>query len=154
MTLAWAWRRRRRDAEGQATLPSGVSVSPQRVLTQAEAKFYNLLRLTVQDRYLILSQIPVWCLVEICSDDEALRRSVLGRIALKRVDFVLVHPGTLVVEKVVELKQPGGSPKQQMRDRLVETIFKQAGMDHIRVPPQAAYTVPVLASLLGLDPPE
>jgi hypothetical protein len=148
--MSWSWKRRGRD--DLATLPDGVSVSAQSVLTEAEAKFYNLLKLVVQDRYLVLSQVPVWCLVEIRSANEALRRSVLGKIALRRVDFVLVHPGTLAVEKVVELKPPASSPAQQTRDRLLEAIFKQAGIEQVRIPPGARYTMPVLASLLGLEP--
>jgi hypothetical protein len=133
-----------------------VSVSAQPVLTPAEAEFYNLLRLTVQDRYLVLSQVPVWCLVEVRSADEALRRSVLGKIALTRVDFVLIHPGTLAVEKVVELKPAAASPKQRTRDRLLQALFKQAGIEQVRVAPTpgTGYTMPMLAGLLGLEPPE
>jgi hypothetical protein len=157
MSLPWAWKRARSGVlQDLSGLPSGVSVSAQPVLTPAEAEFYNLLRLTVQDRYLVLSQVPVWCLVEVRSADEALRRSVLGKIALKRVDFVLIHPGTLAVEKVVELKPAAASPKQQTRDRLLQALFKQAGIEQVRVASTAGtgYTMPMLAGLLGLEPPE
>jgi Protein of unknown function (DUF2726) len=150
MSLPWGWKWRR-SRDDWATLPRGVSVAVQPVLTKIEAEFYNLLRLTVQDRYLVLAQVPVWCLVEVSSADERLRRAVLGRIALKRVDFVLIHPGTLAVAKVVELKQPVVSPKQQTRERFLEAMFKEAGIEQVRVPAKAGYTMPALAGLLGLD---
>jgi hypothetical protein len=157
MSLPWAWKRRRsRSLEDLSAVPAGVSVSAQPVLTPAEAEFYNLLKLTVQDRYLVLSQVPVWCLVEVRSAEETLRRSMLGKIALKRVDFVLIHPGTLTVAKVVELKPPAASSNQQIRDRLLEAVFKQAGIEQVRIAPKAGsgYTVPMLASLLGVEPLE
>jgi hypothetical protein len=156
MRFSWAWRRPRHGCLDDVTIPAGVSVSARPVLTPTEAEFYNLLKLTVQDRYLLLAQVPIWCLVEVRSDDETLRRSLLGKIALKRVDFVLIHPGTLAVAKVVELKPAAISPKQLSRDRLVEAVFKQAGIEQVHVPPKAGsgYTMPMLANLLGLEPPE
>jgi Protein of unknown function (DUF2726) len=150
MNLPWGWKRRR-SRDDWAALPSGVSVAVQPVLTKMEAEFYNLLRLTVQDRYLVLAQVPVWCLVQVSSADERLRRAVLGRIALKRVDFVLIHPGTLAVAKVVELKQPVVSPKQQTRERFLEAMFKEAGIEQVRVPAKSGYSMPALAGLLGLE---
>ena len=155
MSPAWPWKgkRDRREAD-RPLIPPGVSVARQPVMTKSEAQFYNLLRLTVQDEYLVLSQVPIWCLVTLQSGDETARRELMGQIALKRVDFVLVHPGTLIVEKVIEFERRGNSPRQQHRDRLLEALFKQAGIPHVRISPHHLYTTRALATALGLEPME
>ena len=51
----------------------GVSLHAQPLLTKDEAAFYNLLKLTVQDYYLVLAQVPVWCLVDVQSKDPKAR---------------------------------------------------------------------------------
>ena len=79
---------------------------------------------------------------------------MLGKLALKRANFVLVHPGTRIVVKVVELDEPLSSPQRRERDRLVEQVLQAAGIAVIRLKTQKSYTVPALSSLLGLDPPE
>jgi hypothetical protein len=78
----------------------------------------------------------------------------LGKLALKRLDFVLVHPGTRMAVKVVKLDEPLSSPQRRDRDRLVEQVLQAAGIAFIRLKTQGAYTVPALSNLLGLDPPE
>ena len=129
---------------------AGVSVRAQPVLTKQEASFYNLLRLAVQDRFLIFAQVPLWCLVEVSAQDPPARAAFLNKIALKRVDFVLVHPGTLAVEKVIDLDDPS-QPLivKRARHHLMNSIFAAAGIELVRLDAQMQYTVPALASLLG-----
>ncbi|MBI4401814.1 MAG: DUF2726 domain-containing protein [Nitrospirae bacterium] len=132
-----------------------VSLHAQPLLTKEEAAFYNLLRLAVQDRYLLFAQVPVWCLVEVRAADRQARAAFLNKIALRRVDFVLVHPGTLAVEKVIELDDPSqASPQRQARNRLIEAVFTKAGITLVRLKAREPYTVPRLAALLGLEPAE
>ena len=136
-----------------ALIPPGVLIESQPLLTETEAAFYNLLRLAVQDRYLVFAQIPVWCLLNVKSSDRAARAAFLSRIALKRLDFVLVHPGTLKAEKVVELEVPSeASPQKQERNRLIDEIAKRGGIELVRVNPQETHTVPELAVLLDIQP--
>lgn len=134
-----------------AAIPAGITVKPQPLLTSAEAAFYNVLRLTVQDRYLVLAQVPLWCLIDVEAPSRDILKGFLNKIALKRVDFVLIHPGTLSVANVVELDVPSPSPARQARDRLLDTVFKAAGIEIVRINADQSYTVPALAGLLGLE---
>ncbi|MGH7261151.1 MAG: DUF2726 domain-containing protein [Nitrospiraceae bacterium] len=130
----------------------GVSLHAQPLLTKDEAAFYNLLKLTVQDRYLVFAQVPVWCLVDIQGKDPKARGAFLNRIALRRVDFVLIHPGTLATEKIIELDDPAVPPAQKEgRNKLLDGIFKEAGIALVRLQNPGAYTAPTLAAALGLE---
>ncbi len=129
----------------------GVSLQAQPLLTKDEAAFYNLLKLTVEDRYLVLAQVPVWCLIDVQSKDPKARATFLNRIALRRVDFALVHPGTLATFKIVELDDPAVPPAQKEgRNKLIDGVFKEAGIGLVRLKHPGSYTAPTLASALGL----
>jgi hypothetical protein len=127
----------------------------QPLLSKAEAAFYNLLRLAVRDRYLVFAQVPLWCLVGIQAADRRARIALLNQIALRRVDFVLVHPGTLAVVKVIELEDPADAavPRQQ-RARLLEAVLEEAAIELLYLDGRETYSVPTLAAKLGLDPEE
>jgi hypothetical protein len=129
----------------------GVSLQAQPLLTKEEAAFYNLLKLTVEDRYLILAQVPVWCLVDVQSKDPKARSAFLNTIALRRVDFVLVHPGTLATFTIIELDDPA-IPKAQKesRNKLIDGVFKEAGIPLVRLQNPGSFTAPTLAAKLGL----
>jgi len=129
-----------------------VSIRSQPLLTKDEAAFYNLLKLTVEDRYLVLAQVPVWCLVDVQAKDPKARSTFLNTIALRRVDFVLVHPGTLATVKIVELDDPAVSAAQkQARNKLIDGVFKEAGIALVRLRNPGSYTTPTLAAALGLQ---
>ena len=129
-----------------------VSIRSQPLLTKDEAAFYNLLKLTVEDRYLVLAQVPVWCLVDVQAKDPKARSTFLNTIALRRVDFVLVHPGTLATVKIVELDDPAVSAAQkQARNKLIDGVFKEAGIALVRLRNPGSYTAPTLAAALGLQ---
>ena len=132
-------------------IPIGLVVKPQPLLSKAEASFYNVLRLAVQDRYLVFAQVPLWCLVDAEAPDRDVLKTFLNKIALKRADFVLVHPGTLNVAKIVELEAPGPPLQRQVRDKLVSAVFAAAGLDLVRIKADQSYTVPALGALLGLE---
>jgi hypothetical protein len=138
-------------ATDSAAIPPGITIKPQPLLTSAEASFYNVLRLAVQDRYLVLAQVPLWCLIDVEAPSREVFKGFLNKIALKRVDFVLIHPGTLSVAKVVELEVPMPSVQRQTRDRLVDMVFKAAGIEVVRLKTNQSFTVPALAELLGLE---
>ena len=130
----------------------GVSLHAQPLLTKDEAAFYNLLKLTVQDRYLVFAQVPVWCLVDVQSKDPKARGAFLNRIALRRVDFALIHPGTLATFKIIELDDPAVPPAQKEgRNKLINGVFKEAGIALVRLQNPGAYTAPTLTAALGLE---
>jgi Protein of unknown function (DUF2726) len=129
----------------------GVSLHAQPLLTKDEAAFYNLLRLTVQDQYLVFAQVPVWCLVDVQSKDPRARTKILNTIALRRVDFALVHPGTLATVTIIELDDPSIPPAQKEgRNKLIDGVFKEAGIALVRLKNPGSYTSPTLAAALGL----
>ena len=129
-----------------------VSIRSQPLLTRDEAAFYNLLKLTVEDRYLVFAQVPVWCLVDVQAKDPKARATFLNTIALRRVDFVLVHPGTLATEKIIELDDPAVPAAQKGgRNKLIDGVFKEAGIALVRLKNPGSYTAPTLAAALGLD---
>ena len=129
----------------------GVSLRAQQLLTKGEAAFYNLLRLTVQDQYLVFAQVPVWCLVEVQSKDPKARAAFFNTIALRRVDFALVHPGTLATFKIIELDDPAvPAAQKEARNKLIDGAFKEAGIPLVRLQNPGTYTAPKLAAALGL----
>ena len=137
----------------EASIPADISLSPQPLMTRAEASVYNLLRLAAQDHYLVFSQVPIWCVVEVTSADPKARHAFLQQIALKRLDFALVHPGTLMVAKVVELEESAEPARQrQARNRLVDEILTSAGIEIVRLAPHSSSSMPEIASILDLAP--
>lgn len=160
LMLLWLRLRRRRaghpagDAAGRSRtlpLPPGLALKPQPLLSPPEAALYNLLKLTVQDDFLIFAQVPLWCLFDLQTDDRRQRTAFLNQVALKRVDFALVHPGSLTVTKIVELDDADGADgRRQARRQLLEQICRKAGIELIRLDGGASYTVPQLAAALGL----
>ena len=128
-----------------------VSIRSQPLLTKDEAAFYNLLKLTVEDRYLVFAQVPVWCLVDVQAKDPKARATFFKTIALRRVDFVLIHPGTLATVKIIELDDPAiPAAQKEGRNKLIDGVFKEAGIALVRLQNSNSYTAPTLAAALGL----
>ncbi|MDQ6733264.1 MAG: DUF2726 domain-containing protein [Nitrospirota bacterium] len=143
-----------RKAERGASIPPGLELTAQPFMTKSEAAFYNVLRLTVQDEYLLFAQVPLWCLVNVNATHPKLRVEFLGQIALKRLDFVLVHPGTLTVAKVIEMEEDPPSTQRQVRNQLVEDTLKAVGIDVVRLTLNRIYTIADLAEALDIEPAE
>ena len=145
--------RRPTSTSGPATIPPSVRFEPQPLLTEGEAAFYNLIRVAAEEQFLVFAQVPVWCLVDVRADDARLRTMVLSRIAFKRVQFVLVHPGTRRVVKVVEFDDPNDTSLQKVaREHLLDMVFQRAGIPILRLNTQMEYSVAALAGLLGVEP--
>ncbi len=132
-------------------LPSDAQVLLKPVLSDAEAKFYNLLRLAAQDRYLIFAHVPLWCFLDIRASESEFRLPLLSQLALKRATFVLLHAGTRQAEKVVEVHEDSDTGSRRERnDRLLETLLAAAGVQLVRVNAGETYTVPMLTALLDV----
>ena len=134
-------------------LPPGVTITSTPLLTETDVTLYNLIRLAVQDYYLVFTQVPLWSFVSVKAMGKA-RSQVLSHMALKRVDFVLVHPGSRQVEQVVQIEDASPSPHQAERQRVIESVLDAAGIKLVKVRPQKSYTVPDLAVMLGLEADE
>jgi hypothetical protein len=131
-------------------LPPGITLRPQPLLTDTDLLLYNLIRLAVEDHYLVFARVPLWAVVSVEPEGKA-RSQVLRQIALKQLDFVLVHPGTKAAEQVILLEE--GFPPQPHEvtwRREVQSILQAAGITLTTLKPHTSYTVPQLAQLLGV----
>lgn len=152
MVLWWflATSRKTGGQPSSPVLPPGVTITSAPLLTEAEVIFYNLMRMAVQDHYLIFAQVPLWSFVSVEAMGKA-RSQVLNHMALKRVDFVLVHPGSRQVEQVVQIEDASARPHQVERQRVIESVLDAAGIKLVKVRSKKSYTAPDLAALLGLE---
>ena len=132
-------------------LPAEVTLRPQPLLTDAELLLYNLIRLAVEDHYLVFARVPLWSVVNVEGEGKA-RSHVLRQIALKQLDFVLVHPGTKTAEQVVWLEE-NVPPQPHELDLMkeVQSVLLAAGITLTILKPHTSYTVSQLAHLLGVE---
>ena len=130
-------------------LPPDTVVTSDPVFTETELSLYNLLQMAVQDRYLVLAQVPLWSCVSVETPGKD-RSKLLNHLALKRVDFALIHPGTRHVELVVQIDDASPDPTHVERQRVIESILDAAGIKLVQVRSKKSYTIPELTALLGL----
>jgi hypothetical protein len=135
-------------------LPPGVTLRPQPLLTDTDLLLYNLIRLAVEDHYLVFARVPLWSVVSVEAEGKV-RSQVLKHIALKQLDFVLVHPGTKTAEQVVLLEEEVPSQPHEVNwRREVQSVLQAAGITLTTLNPQTSYTVPQLAKLFGVGDDE
>ena len=135
-------------------LPPGVTLRPQPLLTDTDLGLYNLIRLAVEDHYLVFPRVPLWSVVSVEAEG-TVRSQVLRQIALKQLDFVLVHPGTKAAEQVVLLEDGFPSqPHEVSRRQDIQLVLQAAGIVLTTLQPHTSYTVPQLAKLLGVNDDE
>ena len=135
-------------------LPPNVTLRPQPLLTDTDLLLYNLIRLAVEDHYLVFARVPLWSVVSVEAERTA-RSQVLRQIALKQLDFVLVHPGTKAAEQVVLLEEGfPAQPQEVIRRREIQSVLQAAGITLTTLKPNTSYTVPQLAQLFGVGEDE
>ena len=155
-SLAWeTFGRRRAPSAPAGSLPSGMTFAPKPLLTDQEVQLYNLLRLAVEDRYLLFTQIPLWSVLDLRVPSGMPPVETLRELALTRATFVLVHPGSRLVEKVVQVERPASEGEADgMPDTLFDSALRAAGVQLVRLSPFHAYTVPGLVTVLDLADPD
>ena len=132
-------------------LPPGVTLRPQPLLTDTDLLLYNLIRLAVEDHYLVFARVPFWSVVTVEAEG-TVRSQVLRQIALKQLDFVLVHPGTKATEQVVLVEEDSPpQPQEITRRREIQSVLQAAGITLTTLNPHTSYTVSQLAQLFGVD---
>ncbi|MDN5941694.1 MAG: DUF2726 domain-containing protein [Nitrospira sp.] len=132
-------------------LPPDVTLRPQPLLTDADLLLYNLIRLAVEDHYLVFARVPLWSVVSVEAERTA-RSQVLRQIALKQLDFVLVHPGTKTADHVVLLEEESPpQPHEVARKQEIQSVLQAAGITSTTLSTSISYTVPQLAQLLGVS---
>lgn len=138
----------------QFVLPADIILRAQPLLTDRALSLYNLMRLAVQDHYLVFAQVPLWAIVDVQGERRA-RSRVLKHIALKRLDFVLVHPGSKIVQQVVQLEEdPLTEADEDDRRETIQSVVQAAGITYRSLAHQTVYTVNQLTSLLGVGDDE
>src|SRR5215510_7170794 len=136
---------------GQFILPLGMKLRQEPLLTERELLLYNLIRLAVQDRYLLFAKVPLWSFLSVEATGD-LRTQVLRHLALKRADFVLVHPGSRMVEQVVQIEEDSsGDSDSATKGREVQRAVQAAGIRMTTLKAQQTYTVQQLEELLGVS---
>lgn len=147
----WLYRRRARRQKQTLpfAVPSGVTIAPAPLLTEEEVALYSLLRMAVQEHYLVFSQVPLWSFVSVEAAGNV-RPHVLRQIALKRVDFVLVHPGSCRVERVVQIEREPSLPHQDERQSVIESVLQAAGIKLTKLKPKKTHSLPDLTARLGI----
>ena len=151
----WSGTTSRDSPPDELRLPDGLSLRTREMFMKEEAAFYNMLRLAVQEQYLVFAKVPVGRVLLVQADDpedHALATWVLRRISSICADFVLVHPGTLTVAKVIELDGlPQRDRPRPMRAQLARLAMAAAGLDVVHVDVHQPFTIPGLAAMLGLE---
>jgi hypothetical protein len=147
----WLYRRRARRQKQTLpfAVPSGVTITPVPLLNEEEVALYSLLRMAVQEHYLVFSQVPLWSFVSVEAAGN-MRSHVLRQIALKRVDFVLVHPGSCRVERVVQIEREPSLPHQDERQFVIESVLHAAGIKLTKLQPKKSYSLPDLTARLEM----
>lgn len=155
-SLAWeTFARRRAPDASMASPPSGMTFAAKPLLTDQEVQLYNLLRLAVEDRYLLFAQVPLWSMLDLRAPSGTPPATTLRELALTRATFVLVHPGSRLVEKVVQVEPPmPHDAPAAADDALFDGALRAAGVQLVRLSPLHTYTVPGLVTVLDLAGPD
>jgi hypothetical protein len=152
--LWWYLKARRKKKQlSPFVIPPGVTVEPARFLADDEVALYSLLQMAVQEHYLVFCQVPLWSFVTVEAAGKV-RAHVLRQIALKRVDFVLVHPGSCRVERVVQIERESSDEHQADRRRVIESVLDAAGIKLTTLQPKKTPSLPDLTAQLGITAEE
>jgi hypothetical protein len=108
------------------------------LLTPSELSFYNVLKITIGDRFVILLKVRVRDLCELTKS--ATNQVAFNRIAAKQVDFVLCDQTTLAPLVAIELDDSTKLPRDLAeRDVLMNELFRVIGVALIRHRVQMVY---------------
>lgn len=130
---------------------STISFEPRLVMSPGEALVYNALHMVVRDRFLLLAKVPVRNLVQMNETDMAARRAFIHSTRNIIVDFVLLHPGSLITEKVLFWESnPHESQSSRFPGEVVLDILHRAQIGVVCLSAEKSYTVEELTAILGL----
>ncbi|SLM47603.1 conserved protein of unknown function [Nitrospira japonica] len=134
----------------ERTLPTGVILEPQPLLSDRDVRLYNLLRMAAQDRYIILARVPLLGILRVQVEGSG-RMQMLRRMALQHVDFVLIHPGCRLVEHVVQVEGDQELNARETEKRQdIRRIVHASGIHLVVLEADRFYSVRQLEEMLGL----
>lgn len=133
----------------ETKLPYRVSDS---VLTDAEKSFYHTLKLFVGDRAVICPKVGLKDIFFISKEAGKKYMKYFGKIAQKHVDFVLCDPTTMKPFCAIELDDISHTSKKSYeRDQFIEKLYKDAGLELIRLSSKSGYTAnEIETALMGV----
>jgi Protein of unknown function (DUF2726) len=152
----WWYRRRLRRSKkdvSRSVMPSDVTLSPTPLLAEDEVALYNLLRMVVQERYLVFAKVPLGSFLAVDAGGKD-RVQVLRHLALKRVDFALVHPGSRQVEQVVQIEPQSPELHQTESQQIIESLLDTAGIKLRKLQAKRTYPLAHLATRLEITADE
>lgn len=111
------------------------------LLTDAEKAFHTALEAAVAGRYRIMCKVRMADIVQPAAGlEQRERRSALGRISSKHLDFVLCDHDHFVIAAAIELDDRSHLRKERReRDIFVEDVFDEAGIPLVRFPVRRDY---------------
>jgi len=134
---------------------STIHLEPRSVMSPDEALLYNTLHMVVRDRYLLLAKVPFRNLIQMTEIDKVARRALFHATRNVIVDFVFVHPGSLITEKVLFVKTSG---EQGQLSRFPEVsmldLISRAQIEVAHLMAGRSYTMEELAEILELGAEE
>ena len=148
----WRYRRRSRQNKkdvSRSVMPSDFTLSPTPLLAEDEVALYNLLRMVVQERYLVFAKVPLGSFLAVDAGGKE-RVQVLRHLALKRVDFALVHPGSRQVEQVVQIEPQSPEHHQVESQQIIESLLDTAGIKLRKLQAKRTYPLAHLATRLEI----
>ena len=114
------------------------------LLSPAELEFYNVLKLAVGDRFLILLKVDVRDLCEITNRD--VNQAAFDRVADEKMDFVLCDQATLAPVVAIELDDSTLYPRDRAeRDAFMKELFHVIGVSLIHQRVQMGYDPAAIA---------
>ena len=119
-------------------LPYRVSDS---ILSDAEKSFYHTLKLYVGERAVICPKVGLKDFFFISKEAGKDYMKFFGKIAQKHVDFVLCDPVSMKPLCGIELDDISHTSKKSYeRDQFIEKLYKDAGLELIRLSSKSGYT--------------
>jgi hypothetical protein len=118
-------------------------------VSPAELSFYRVLRDALGARYVIAPKVSLGDLFYAPHPDRGRALGLMNRIDRKHVDLLLCDPDTLAPLAGIELDDASHRrPRRAERDRLVEGVFREAGLPLLRLRVRHAYHPEDLAALV------
>lgn len=149
----WRYRKRSRRKKKNVSLtamPSNFTLNRTPLLGEDEVALYNLLRMVVQERYLVFAKVPLGSFLTVDAAGGKERIQVLRHLALKRVDFALVHPGSRQVEQVVQIESQSSELHQVESQQIIESLLDTAGIKLRKLQAKKTYPLAHLANRLEI----
>lgn len=147
----WFNRLRQSQEANRANLSDTMMAQARPLIAPSEVALFNLLHLVSRDMFLVFAKIPFRTLVQVSAGDERARREFVKSLRNLTVDFVLVHPGTMLPSKIVMVEtQDHDNAQPDSSHTLMKVLCQEAGIEFIPLKANRNYSAMELTEILGL----